>query len=779
MVETIEKTQLGYSAPFSSLWMIVTSIALGCIVYRLYRKERGVASPGIRLFLMSVRTLVCTLILLSILNWHLVSKKYQRQQLLLIFDHSISLNHLDEIPDPDTVMVRLKNLGFDKPTRLNILKKELLSNLDLLGELKKRFDLKIFRIGESLRQVEVDHFNDFVDQLKADEPRSFIDKSLNQLLKNATGQQPAAMVLFTDGLDSVDRQFHNLRRTAKATGIPVYPIGLGSKNPAKDLAITGVQANRKVFLNDLVEFQISIAADGLANRESRIQILDTAQGQVLLEKKIKVTGSQYRDHFRYKIRMKHGGSRKILVKASPVEGEYEFENNEKEITIDVKEDQLKVLLASNYPSREFHYLKQFLGREAKPHPDSSQEFARNRIQLDTFLQQADIEYAGVDRHAIKLFPVTRKQLFEYDVVVFCDLKPNWAGNVAGGLGKNELINLRDFVENHGGGVIFIAGPRYTPKAYINSPIEALFPIDLKSLKSPVGEVLKKPYAIRKTTLGNQFLPMEIGTEEASKSLHEFPGTFWFASSTGKKSSARVLATLDSASETVPAIVMQTVGNGSVLYHAFPETYRWRFRSSDLHFGRYWSQMIQYMASSKLARGDQGLVLETDRQQYFHREPVNLIVNVYDQSKTNNNFFSVTLQNRSGLERHVSLQQPRAGQSFSATVDNLSAGTYKAFLASDKEVTTSFQILNATREDQRFPVNETHLKNLAKQTGGYYFDINRLGELDDALPRKSLVEIGGSHPWVLWHHWEFTLIFGTSILLLVSIEWIVRKRVSML
>ena len=68
-----------------------------------------------------------------------------------------------------------------------------------------------------------------------------------------------------------------------------------------------------------------------------------------------------------------------------------------------------------------------------------------------------------------MFPVSREELFGYDVVFFGDVNPSY-------LSRPVLENLVAYVTERGGGLVFIAGPRHTPLAFRGSPLEDLFPM---------------------------------------------------------------------------------------------------------------------------------------------------------------------------------------------------------------------------------------------------------------------------------------------------------------
>lgn len=787
MGEPILIRNFGYSLPVHWSWVVVSCALIGLLVVYFYWRERGQSSTPIRTVLAVFRISLCWMAILAMLNWHVTVKKFQRSELIICFDNSLSLNHLDKLDDSNGALLsQLLDAGFDRPSRINVLKWRFAEiGTDWLESLKSGYSIRSYSFGESENSMDDEPVEKIVEDLELMGQETRIDHFLHRMLKRQNHSKPAAIVLFSDGLDSDDPQFRKTRQLASSLGIPVFPIALGEKEPAKDLEVVDVQANPKVFLNDLVEFRVSIAVNGFAKKNVQLQLIDEEAQEIIAEKEVSVSTNRFRDLIRFRKRMTRKGSRHLTARLLPLAEEFDTSNNQRVVEIEIDDTPIKVLLAANYPGREFHFLKQFLGREAKPHPDTPSEFANNRIELDTFLQQADIEYAAVDRHAIKIFPVTRKQLFEYDVVIFCDLKPNWAGTTAGGLGSNELEHLKEFVEERGGGLIFVPGPKFTPHAYRTSSIASLFPLRLDSIVNPksnseVAGVLDQPFSSRRTPYGKRFLPMELGGDAEAKNYTDFPGTYWFASSSSIKPTAVILAELLFEGKRIPGIVMQKVGAGTVLYHSFPETYRWRYRTSEVYFGRYWSQMIQFLASSKLAAGGQDVFLETDRAEYFRGEQVQVLGVLLDRSTLRKNNLALTVKNQSGFEINSTLKPADdAPEFYSTTLSQLSPGSYEAFLVDNPQVQARFKVLDQSREDDRQPVNEAGLKKLAEDTGGKYLKISELENLLDSLPEKKLIEMGGHPPWIFWNHWEFVCGFGAVFLCLITLEWIIRKRVAML
>src|SRR5438445_577312 len=79
--------------------------------------------------------------------------------------------------------------------------------------------------------------------------------------------------------------------------------------------------------------------------------------------------------------------------------------------------------------------------------------------LKVLLLDADAEYPSEDKSALADFP-TQEELNGYDVIILGDVDPKDKR-----IGDKNLQHLADFVKERGGGLLMIAGLRFSPQAY--------------------------------------------------------------------------------------------------------------------------------------------------------------------------------------------------------------------------------------------------------------------------------------------------------------------------
>src|SRR5436305_377677 len=165
-------------------------------------------------------------------------------------------------------------------------------------------------------------------------------------------------------------------------------------------------------------------------------------------------------------RPKATGERTFIIEVEPRPRELQTDNNRIERAITVRQEKLKVLYVDSEPRYEFRYLKNYLERD-------------QTIQLKIVLLSSDPAYSEQDRSALPTFPVTKDDLFSYDVVLIGDADTSF-------LSQSQMQNLVEFVTEKGGGVLFIAGELFDPLSYRGTPLELLLPIELADARNPTA-----------------------------------------------------------------------------------------------------------------------------------------------------------------------------------------------------------------------------------------------------------------------------------------------------
>jgi hypothetical protein len=422
---------------------------------------------------------------------------------------------------------------------------------------------------------------------------------------------------------------------------------------------------------------------------------------------------------------------------------------------------------AGYPSYEFRYLRNMLGRE-------------KTIQLHTVLQDADPEYAEQDSAALPVFPVRRDEVFGYDVIILDDVNPApWS--------PATMQNLVDFVEQpgKGGALVLIAGPRrFVPAAYRGTPLERLMPVELDSVRYPEpGRPLTEGFVVQPTELGLTSPPMQLGdTSAESRAIWEkLPPLYWTVDAPDLKPAAQVLAQHPSRmgreGHKLPLFVMQYVGAGKVLFHATDETWRWRWRVGDAFFARYWVQTIRYLSRSKLANANGQIELSADRRQYRRGESVRLRASFADERRApaDDDGVTVVLEHRGHTTQRITLHRTAISRGiFEGLVSQPPLGVYHAWVAvpsvEGRAPAVDFTVEPRPGEKERLRMDAAALRRAAERTKGRFYTLADADRLLADLPEGRQVPVETLPPRPLWNRWPVLLLF----LVLLPTEWVLRK-----
>ena len=606
-----------------------------------------------------------------------------------------------------------------------------------------------------------------IKSLRADGDQTRPAPAVKKVLGDLRGTPPAALILFTDGVASVSDadKLSTIAEAARRKGVQLHIVGLGSDEAAKDLQLYDTLVDEVAFVGDPMQFAAKVKGFGYAGRKVTLRLRKEGDSTALATQEI----TSPTDGQALKVELSYtsptAGEFDLVLQIVPPADETNKENNHETRHVSVREEKIRVLLADGLPRYEFRFLKQLLERDKS-------------IELNTLLQDADLEYAQEDRTAIQHFPVKREDLARYDVLVLGDLSPAL-------LGPAVMENVRDFVREKGGSVVFIAGPQSNPVAFGGTPLEVLLPFaaaDARAIATEaVGSDSFHPALTLEGQKGNSLFRLGDSEADSLRIWNGLPNLYWLVEIPKTKPGVRVFAEHPLKSGTsgrLPVIAMQQVGGGKVLFHATDETWRWRFRTGDQHYGRYWIQAIRYLSRGRLIGKDRTAELSIDQLVYQRGQPVTLRVRFVDEKflPTDASGVTVMLDRKGEGRQTVKLTRLRESPTmFEAQVPRLAEGTYHAWVSqpafNEAPPATDFRIEAPQRELQRRGMDKTDLQLAAKLSHGRFYTLDDVDRLPSEIPRGTPVPLQTDEPIPLWNRWELLSLLAT----LLTGEWLLRKR----
>ena len=771
-------------------WAVLLVIVLAVVfIVGVYRRDAATVPTRVRWGLIALRMGVVLMALFFLCELRLAVDRTGLPTVVLLIDDSLSMGFEDDYTD-ETIQQAASELqkatNLTESTRLNLAKALLTSDEgELLKDLLNRHKVRVYRFsddaivlgegGELLNASDVDRLLPILQGLQPDGEATRPGPAVRKVLDDLRGTPPSAIVVFSDGITTTNPadSLASITDVVRNRLVPVFTVGLGTEEPARDLQVYGLLSDDIAFVDDPVTFSVKLKAFGFQGESVQVVLKRNDTGDEVGRKTVTAGEDGVSEKVEFLWTPKQEGEFEFVAETAVLDDETNTNNNRSQPqTVSVRQEPIRVLLADSVPRYEFRYLKALLEREAY------REQGRKTLEVSTVLQQADLDFTAEDRTALDHFPVQRDELFRYDVILIGDIDPSTLSPIV-------LKNLQDYVRDAGGGLVLMAGPRHNPMTFQGTPLETLLPVDLENASyPPKGIPIPNGFHPELTIEGrtsNAVFRFEDTEPESLKVWSDLPDWYWYVRTPLLKPGAVVFVNhpfQNGEDGLLPLISMQQYGAGKVLFHATDEIWRWRFRRGDLYYGRYWLQAIRYLTRSKLVGQDRGARLTADREQYQRGETVTLRLRFLDERLIPPAADGVTVmvERRGDVQRTVALNRvPQAANVFEGQLNDVGEGSYHVWVSRPTFTETppadDFVVESQSRELIQRNLDRDDLVQIAKASGGRFLSLAEARRLSRIIPPGQPVPLESQEPILLWNRWEFLLLFT----MLLATEWIWRKR----
>lgn len=181
-----------------------------------------------------------------------------------------------------------------------------------------------------------DIFRTRPDSLPLDGGVTDLNQAFTQLYQQDAS--PDAIILLSDGIFN---RGLNPTRAAERFGRPVFTIAAGDTSSVQDVLVRNVFYNPTAYTNSSGQIRAEILNDGFPDRSIEVQLY---RDDVLAEVQTIQTSSERSVHdLEFEVDFEEEGSERFRVEIPEIEGEWTAANNTYSFTIDVEDDQLRVL----------------------------------------------------------------------------------------------------------------------------------------------------------------------------------------------------------------------------------------------------------------------------------------------------------------------------------------------------------------------------------------------------------------------------------------------------
>ncbi|MBC8039743.1 MAG: VWA domain-containing protein [Opitutaceae bacterium] len=770
------------------VWALLLLIVVGVLTWWAHRYYLSHMPAGRRRWVASLRILFFALLIFVLMRPVIVTTLIEdvRQRLIVLVDDSKSMGITDNRTTPEDrqrVEIASGKLAPDFQVNstsaanpVNVPRAELLnqlatnSRLDLWAKLGERADLAFYRFGaDAVEAPSVDASptqaaRNFFATTKADQSVSAIGDSLRQVLSANRGQPIAGVLVITDGANNRGMSPAEAVSLARQDNIPVFVYGVGVAEP-KDIVVRGIDAPRLGFLNEKINVRVSLKSNGFEGQPVKVDLHKEGSPVSLASKEVNLPAKGSTE-----IDLTYTATEAgiIIIEASvPAQpGEVSDKNNAATAKVRIIDQRIKVFMVEQEPRWDYRYLLDFLQDD-------------RRLALKVVLLDGDPSLTSLPGSVfLPGMPDDRDQLYKSDILLLGDADP-------ARLGTERMKLIRDWVDQDGGGLVFLAGQKSNPQAYLGTPLETLLPVipprvapPLRDPKTPAPSIKIMP-----TAAGRRSPIVTVSENPATnlKEWAEFAPVHWIAEGVRARTGAEVLLETkpDKPGEaSTPVLVRQRVGRGQVIYVGFEETYRWRSKTGQKYYAQIWGKLLQALSLDRLEGASKQVQLKPERADYELGERVVISGKLFNANFTALIADQVPAELTGPPSDDGKASKPTAitlvpvaqePGSYRFEFTPTRAGKYSLVTPLDPTAPVEVEVGDARLEQTETALNLDNLNAMAKAAGGKLYREENLHTLAD-----NLKENAGKVSSIRRLNLYASPVLMGLIFLLLGLEWIIRR-----
>jgi hypothetical protein len=643
--------------------------------------------------------------------------------------------------------------------------------------------------------------------------RTALGTALDQALARAAARPLAGVVIVSDGR-SIDEPSRQAVRRLESEKVPVVSVALGSEKPVGDLAVRRVDAPKLAFVSDLTPVRVEIERTGGveagASPTAKVRLIDRDTGRVLDEKTVDfgsslAGASTVSARTSLATRGQAAGVSNWAVEIVPDGGgspgsDLIVGNNRVEMSVEMIDRPLRVLYVDGYPRWEQRYIKNLLVREKS-------------ISCSTLILSPDKKFIQEGDVELDALPDSPERWAEFDAIILGDVSPDV-------FTREQLLQLKEHVARRGGGLIWVAGPSFTPLAWTGTSLADLLPFQKDAVD---GTTLAAPALMKPTPEADRLGLLRLNTPGEDVTWPPALASFdtgwsqlqWVQriEPTRLKPTTEVLATADlgtAARRTndrpFPIVMTMKYGAGRVIYNATDEVWRWRYARGETLYERFWTPMIRLLGRDALSRSGQSAVLEVSSARAVVDQPVRVSVQLLDQSLVDLGLGSVVVRvvpkrKAAGTDAdagaapvELTLRAETAGapgtgegggspgsRTYATVWIPTEAGEYTVELSDTAlagriakgSLGTEVQVFLPDDELRSPDANHPLLAALSERTGGVVLKPDEMASIPAHLPNRKVRVVNETAQPL----WDTPMALLLSVLLL-TLEWVCRRVIRL-
>jgi len=592
-------------------------------------------------------------------------------------------------------------------------------------------NIDYFTFGKEVTPIQInDDFN-----LLFDESITNFD-NLTSYFKSE--ENISSITLISDGiLNEGTNSYSNFEKL----NIPIFTIAIGDTTHPSDISIKKVSYNKLIYIDKTTEIKSIIRNTNLAGRKIFVTLYDNSGIQGKEQIKLNENGI---NSVTFNYKPLGIGKQQLIVKISQLSEEETHENNSYPFILNVLNDEIKVLLIAGTPSSDLSILTQSLlkneniklSRIIQIAPSKFLDKKNNRVKLDSADIIMMLDFPAINTPSKLLSDVRNELALNQKPFFFC---------LSQSIDYKKLHSLREQL------------PFIVPKISRN---KILVQPKIKSLNNTL---------LRNTLGWSKLPPIYMNTS----TLKLKPGTTILAVGNNRNRAFQF-----------PLLFSSNIASSrSIVLNGF-NFWKWNLQSDnsiDNLFNKFIADAIKWLFANN---NQKRMFVNTTKDIFNSNESIDFIGNAYDESLSPRNDATFNIKiNSNNFEKTLKLISTENGK-YEGTINISQPGNFNYSTnislpgETDKTINGKFTISKTNLENINFVLNSNYLKFISNITSGKSFDINNYLNLFDEINILSERQTKSKIVETKYNIWTNEWILALIVLLL-AIEWLIRKKKGML
>lgn len=613
-----------------------------------------------------------------------------------------------------------------------------------------------------------------LDAANPDGEKSDLPNSVSSLLSRSQSEAGVltGSIVLTDGRQTAaagpkrDQESRRVALRARAQQSPVYALTLGGKVGQRDLTVAAKRRQFVAFAGQQTTVTAVVTAEGLGAIKPEIS-LENRIGIPVETKTLELADGE-EQVVSFTIDAPGPGVHPFQFRITEWEGERIAANNLASFTVTVLDGKMNIFMAEGAPYWDSKFLSQMIRQQENMLISSVYRLSSERyFRVET----------GDERPSDatdNIFPDTREELSQYDLVVL-------------GKGSEYFLNpsrialLDEFVDDHGGALLFTRGKPYSGE------------FEQLNFLEPVrwGERTSSPFRLEPTDSGvatGLFGGLLPGKGEAI--WEELPQLREAHTVLNLKPFTQVLlegrSEMAGNNQRLPVLVSRRYGNGQIVLLNADGLWKWDFFPSkdgiEQQYETFWSQLIQWAVTYSDFLPGQDFALQLSESIVYPDAPIR--ATVLHRSGGQAQDVQPVLEVYRGEEKVQELEAVRPTETSAAWETGVALaepGSYRVRVidrANPEALGPSLPltILPPPSEGDELSADPDFLKSFAEASGGRVIGVEELADVVAKLEGKAtMVDLDRAEWDSAWDTW-WALIF---VLFFPALEWFTRRRSGLL